>query len=104
MIRWLPFAPAVAYLHLAVKLGGFAAGISIKEMPSLDKAMIQLFRHRYYVPNSTELSDDRSKFLHSVSNVTSLESPGRGLREQRGSPWLPGPRVASKRTVVITNG
>jgi hypothetical protein len=34
--------------------------------------MIQLFCHRYYVPN-TELSGDRFKVLHSVSNVTSLE-------------------------------
>jgi hypothetical protein len=66
------FAPAVAYLHLAVKLGGFTAGISIKEMPSLDKTMIQLFRHSYYVPN-TELSGNQFKFLRSVSNVTSLE-------------------------------
>ncbi|KAF8673227.1 hypothetical protein HU200_048779 [Digitaria exilis] len=77
--------PAVAYLHLAVSVSGFDAGISLNDMPSLVKASIHLRDHAGSIFASHRLCGDQSKLICSVSNATSLELKGVG---RKGSPNL----------------
>jgi hypothetical protein len=71
--------PAVASLHLAVRVDHFYGGISTNQMPSLVKASIHLQGHRYSLPNN-KLGGDQFKLLCSISNATSLELSGVGKR------------------------
>ncbi|KAF8700185.1 hypothetical protein HU200_034562 [Digitaria exilis] len=77
--------PAVAYLHLAVSVSGFDAGISLNDMPSLVKASIHLRDHAGSIFASHKLCGDQSKLICSISNATSLELKGVG---RKGSPNL----------------
>jgi hypothetical protein len=63
--------PAVAHLHLAVRIQYFRGGISTNEMPSLIKASIHLRCHNFGF--SCKLGGNQFKLLCSVSNVTNLE-------------------------------
>jgi len=75
-------APMVAYLRLDVDGVCFRGGISINEMPSLDRASIHLRRHKYsFLSKSmcgSKLGGDQSKLLCGVSNVTSFDLLGVG--------------------------
>ncbi|OEL16783.1 hypothetical protein BAE44_0022197 [Dichanthelium oligosanthes] len=71
--------PAVVYLHLAVSVDHFRGGISINEVPFLDKALISLQGHRYSVFRS-KLQGDQFKLLCSISNATSLELSSVGTK------------------------
>ena len=72
----------VAYLRLDVDGVCFRGGISINEMPSLDRASIHLRRHKYsFLSKSmcgSKLGGDQSKLLCGVSNVTSFDLLGVG--------------------------
>jgi len=71
--------PALASLHLAVRIDQFYGGISTNQMPSLVKASIHLRGHRYRtVSKHSKLGGDQFKLLCSISNVTSLELTGVG--------------------------
>ncbi|GJN25708.1 hypothetical protein PR202_gb13571 [Eleusine coracana subsp. coracana] len=65
-------APSVANLHLAVDVVCFHAGISLNEMPCLDKASILLLGNRERGMES-KLGRDQFKLLCSLSTVVSLE-------------------------------
>ncbi|XP_066335948.1 MEIOTIC F-BOX protein MOF-like [Miscanthus floridulus] len=75
-------APMVAYLRLDVDGVCLRGGISINEMPSLDRASIHLRRHKYsFLSKSmcgSKLGGDQSKLLCGVSNVTSFDLLGVG--------------------------
>jgi len=69
--------PALASLHLAVRIDQFYGGISTNQMPSLVKASIHLRGHRYRtVSKHSKLGGDQFKLLCGISNVTSLELSG----------------------------
>ncbi|CAD6253246.1 unnamed protein product [Miscanthus lutarioriparius] len=76
-------APMVAYLCLDVDADRFRGGISVNKMTSLDRASIHLRSHKYGLSKSicgSKLCGDQSKLLCSLSNVTSLELSGVGMR------------------------
>ncbi|WVZ50631.1 hypothetical protein U9M48_001869, partial [Paspalum notatum var. saurae] len=69
-------APAVDYLHLHVDALQFAGGISIHEMPSLDKASIHIKCRYNRILYTSKIDVNHLNLIRSLSNVTSLELSG----------------------------
>ncbi|XP_066335896.1 MEIOTIC F-BOX protein MOF-like [Miscanthus floridulus] len=65
-------APSVVYLHLAMRVDYFSGGVSLNEVPSIAKALIHLWYHKYVYARS-KLASDQFKLLCSISNSTNLE-------------------------------
>jgi hypothetical protein len=72
-------APALAYLHLAVDVYKFRGGVSLNEVPSIAKAFIHLWHHKYNYDRS-KLEGEQFKLLCSISNSTNFKLSGVGTR------------------------